>query len=112
MKNKEVFTTGEVAKICKVSQLTIIRRFDEGKLKGFKVPYSRARRIPLEYLIVFMKHNGIPLRYLVRFMEEKGIPPEYLTDFMREHKIPVVWLEPERLEIQDSPEQKPASLRA
>ena len=35
---KQVFTTGEAAEICKVSQQTIIRCFDSGRLKGFRVP--------------------------------------------------------------------------
>lgn len=58
---KSVFTTGEVAQICKVSQQTVIRCFDGGRLKGFRVPGSRFRRIPREALIQFMKDNGIPL---------------------------------------------------
>ena len=57
---KTVFTTGEAAKICKVSQQTIIRCFDNGQLKGFRVPGSRFRRIPREHLFSFMKENGIP----------------------------------------------------
>ena len=57
---KTVFTTGEAAKICKVSQQTIIRCFDSGQLKGFRVPGSRFRRIPRELLYKFMKENGIP----------------------------------------------------
>jgi excisionase family DNA binding protein len=57
---KTVFTTGEAAKICKVSQQTIIRCFDSGQLKGFRVPGSRFRRIPRESLYRFMKENGIP----------------------------------------------------
>ena len=57
---KTVFTTGEAAKICKVSQQTIIRCFDSGQLKGFRVPGSRFRRIPRESLYRFMKDNGIP----------------------------------------------------
>jgi excisionase family DNA binding protein len=57
---KTVFTTGEAAEICKVSQQTIIRCFDSGRLKGFRVPGSRFRRIPREALIAFMKDNGIP----------------------------------------------------
>ncbi len=57
---KTVFTTGEAAKICKVSQQTIIRCFDNGQLKGFRVPGSRFRRIPREHLFRFMKDNGIP----------------------------------------------------
>ena len=47
---KTVFTTGEAAKICKVSQQTIIRCFDSGQLKGFRVPGSRFRRIPRDAL--------------------------------------------------------------
>jgi two-component system OmpR family response regulator len=57
---KAVFTTGEAADICKVSQQTIIRCFDSGRLRGFRVPGSRFRRIPRDALIAFMKENGIP----------------------------------------------------
>jgi excisionase family DNA binding protein len=57
---KTVFTTGEAAKICKVSQQTIIRCFDSGALKGFRVPGSRFRRIPRDQLYLFMRDNGIP----------------------------------------------------
>ncbi|HAA51952.1 MAG TPA: regulator [Planctomycetaceae bacterium] len=57
---KTVFTTGEAAKICNVSQQTIIRCFDSGQLKGFRVPGSRFRRIPRDVLYRFMKDNGIP----------------------------------------------------
>lgn len=57
---KTVFTTGEAAKICKVSQQTIIRCFDSGQLKGFRVPGSRFRRIPRDQLFLFMRDNGIP----------------------------------------------------
>jgi excisionase family DNA binding protein len=57
---KTVFTTGEAAKICKVSQQTIIRCFDNGQLKGFRVPGSKFRRIPREALFRFMRDNNIP----------------------------------------------------
>ena len=60
VKMKTVFTTGEAAKICKVSQQTIIRCFDSGQLKGFRVPGSRFRRIPRNQLFGFMRDNGIP----------------------------------------------------
>ncbi len=59
-KYPDIFTTGEAAKICKVSQQTIIRCFDEGKLKGFRVPGSRFRRIPKNFLIEFMKAGEYP----------------------------------------------------
>ncbi len=57
---KQVFTTGEAAEICKVSQQTIIRCFDSGRLTGFRVPGSRFRRIPRKDLLQFMKSNDIP----------------------------------------------------
>lgn len=62
--DKRVFTTGEAAEVCNVSQQTIIRCFDSGRLQGFRVPGSRFRRIPREELIRFMKENGIPLEAL------------------------------------------------
>lgn len=58
---KDLYTTGEAADICKVSQQTIIRCFDSGRLKGFRVPGSRFRRIPRQSLVAFMKENNIPL---------------------------------------------------
>jgi excisionase family DNA binding protein len=64
-KMKDLFTTGEAADICKVSQQTIIRCFDAGRLDGFRVPGSRFRRIPRESLVKFMKDNSIPLDNLL-----------------------------------------------
>jgi two-component system response regulator RpaA len=58
---KDLFTTGEAAEICRVSQQTIIRCFDSGRLEGFRVPGSKFRRIPRRSLIKFMKENNIPL---------------------------------------------------
>ena len=61
---KKVFTTGEAAQVCKVSQQTIIRCFDSGRLNGFRVPGSRFRRIPREELLRFMRTNEIPVEIL------------------------------------------------
>jgi len=61
---KEVFTTGEVAEICNLSQQTVIRCFDSGRLHGYRVPGSRFRRIPRDALIQFMKEHKIPLDQL------------------------------------------------
>ncbi|MHC4497854.1 MAG: response regulator [Planctomycetota bacterium] len=58
---KDLLTTGEAAEICKVSQQTIIRCFDAGRLEGFRIPGSKFRRIPRQSLIKFMKENNIPL---------------------------------------------------
>ncbi len=61
LRDKQVFTTGEAAEVCQVSQQTIIRCFDAGRLRGFRVPGSRFRRIPREELLRFMRDNDIPL---------------------------------------------------
>ena len=60
-KRKDLFTSGEAAEICRISQQTIIRCFDSGRLEGFRVPGSRLRRIPRQSLIRFMKENNIPI---------------------------------------------------
>ncbi len=61
MKQKAVYTTGEAAEVCKLSQQTIIRCFDSGQLQGFRVPGIKFRRIPRNLLVKFMKDNNIPL---------------------------------------------------
>ncbi len=61
LRHKTVFTTGEAAEICGLSQQTIIRCFDSGQLGGFRVPGSKFRRIPRDKLLKFIKENGIPL---------------------------------------------------
>lgn len=60
-KIKDLLTTGEAAEICNVSQQTIIRCFDSGRLAGFRIPGSRFRRIPRESLIRFMRKNNMPM---------------------------------------------------
>lgn len=59
--DKEVLTTGEVAKICNVAPRTVSKWFDSGTLKGYRIPGSRDRRIPTGELVKFMKAHGIPL---------------------------------------------------
>lgn len=58
---KEVLTTGEVAKICNVAPRTVSKWFDSGALKGYRIPGSRDRRIPAAELIRFMRAHNIPL---------------------------------------------------
>jgi excisionase family DNA binding protein len=58
---KDVLTTGEVAKICHVAPRTVSKWFDTGKLRGYRIPGSRDRRIPVQQLVAFMKQHGMPL---------------------------------------------------
>ena len=76
---KKVFTTGQVAKICKVAPRTVSKWFDSGRLRGYRIPGSQDRRIPREQLIKFLKEHGMPLGEL----EEEGW-----------HKILIIGAEP------------------
>ena len=57
----KVFTTGQVAKICKVAPRTVSKWFDSGRLSGYRIPGSQDRRIPRDSLIKFLKEHGMPL---------------------------------------------------
>lgn len=61
---KTVLTTGDVARICNVAPRTVSKWFDTGQLRGYRIPGSKDRRIPLDQLIRFMKAHGIPLNGL------------------------------------------------
>jgi len=58
---KDVLTTGQVATVCHVAPRTVSKWFDSGKLKGYRIPGSRDRRIPIDQLIAFMRAHGLPL---------------------------------------------------
>ncbi|MHC4066875.1 MAG: helix-turn-helix domain-containing protein, partial [Planctomycetota bacterium] len=60
-KNKEVLTTGQVAKICNVAPRTVSKWFDSGQLRGYRIPGSKDRRIPVSQLVRFMRAHNIPL---------------------------------------------------
>jgi excisionase family DNA binding protein len=60
-KLKDVLTTGQVAQICNVAPRTVTKWFDSGQLKGYRIPGSRDRRIPVSELIRFMKAHNIPV---------------------------------------------------
>lgn len=58
---KDVLTTGEVAKICNVAPRTVSKWFDNGQLKGYRIPGSKDRRIPMAELVKFMRAHSIPM---------------------------------------------------
>ena len=63
-KGKNVLTTGDVAKICNVAPRTVSKWFDNGQLRGYRIPGSKDRRIPVNELAKFMKVNNIPFTAL------------------------------------------------
>ena len=58
---KSVLTTGDVAKICNVAPRTVSKWFDTGQLRGYRIPGSKDRRIPVDQLERFMRAHGMPL---------------------------------------------------
>jgi excisionase family DNA binding protein len=61
---KDVLTTGEVARLCHVAPRTVSKWFDTGKLRGYRIPGSRDRRIPRNHLLAFMRAHGLPMEAL------------------------------------------------
>jgi len=59
-KGKDVLTTGDVAKICHVAPRTVSKWFDNGQLKGYRIPGSKDRRIPVTELVRFMRVHNMP----------------------------------------------------
>jgi len=59
-KGKNVLTTGDVAKICHVAPRTVSKWFDNGQLRGYRIPGSKDRRIPVTELVRFMKVHNMP----------------------------------------------------
>jgi excisionase family DNA binding protein len=70
-RNKDVLTTGEVARICKVAPRTVTKWFDSGQLRGYRIPGSKDRRIPITQLIRFMRQNNMPLEGMMHFTKTR-----------------------------------------
>jgi len=58
MKKQPVYTTGQVAEICGCSAKTVAKWFDDGKIKGHRIPGTQDRRIPHEHLAEFLRRSG------------------------------------------------------
>ena len=59
-----VYTTGQVARICKVAPRTVATWFDSGRLKGYRIPGSQDRRVPRESMVQFLNEHNLPLSFL------------------------------------------------
>ncbi len=67
-----VFTTGQVARVFSVNINTVIKWFDDGKLKGFRLPRSNERRIYRESVVEFMTEHDISQELLRVFDDEQS----------------------------------------
>jgi len=88
-RNKDVLTTGEVARICKVAPRTVTKWFDSGQLHGYRIPGSKDRRIPVAQLVRFMRQNNMPLEGMLHFtktriliVDDEGDIVEMLRDLL------------------------------
>lgn len=57
---EEVFTTGGVAKLCRVSSRTAAKWIDSGLLKGWRVPGGKDRRVARKDLVTFLEAYQMP----------------------------------------------------
>ncbi len=63
MKHKidvDSLTTGQIARVARVSQQTIIRAIDKGHLIGYRLPVSGHRRVLINEVEKWMDSTGIP----------------------------------------------------
>jgi two-component system, OmpR family, response regulator RpaA len=58
---RETFTTGQVAKMIHVHTRTVAKWMDQGKLRGYRMPGSQARRVPREALLAFLNEYGLAI---------------------------------------------------
>lgn len=71
---------------------TVSKWFDSGELKGYRVPGSKDRRIPVNDLIRFMRHHGMPLGALdsgktrILIVDQDGERAESLVSSLARHE--------------------------
>jgi excisionase family DNA binding protein len=63
-RDKDVLTTGDVARCCRVTIRTVIKWFDQGRLEGYRLPGSGDRRFPRAAVERFMVESDLPLDVL------------------------------------------------
>lgn len=56
---RNVLSTGEIARLCKVAPRTVTQWIDNGDLKGFRIPGSKDRRVPTDELRAFLKRFNL-----------------------------------------------------
>lgn len=57
---RQLYSTGDVAKICGVTINTVVKWFEAGELKGKRTSATGARRITRRSLFSFLRRRGFP----------------------------------------------------
>jgi hypothetical protein len=81
---RSVLTTGDVARVCEVAPRTVAKWFDRGDLKGWKIPGSPDRRVPVQSLREFMARHGMPTAELDRLVYLTVLAIEVPTEVLDE----------------------------
>ena len=76
MNNIDVFTTSDVAKICRVSTRIVTKWFDGGDLIGYRLPGSKHRRFTYYQIREFMDTNAMPVGWLDAAVVAKTCKPK------------------------------------
>lgn len=66
----EVLTTGQVAKICRVSPGTVARWCTENRLLHYAIPGAMHRRVEVSQLRLFMAAHSLPMHWLEEGVKE------------------------------------------
>lgn len=78
-RDKDVLTTGDVARLCRVTIRTVIKWYETGRLEGYRLPGSRDRRFTRVAVERFMRASSIPLDLLAP-REANGRPKVLVVD--------------------------------
>lgn len=56
-----IYTTGQIARICSVAPLTVVKWIDKGHLKGYRLPGGTDRRVTCEEFKKFLIAQDMPI---------------------------------------------------
>ena len=89
MKSNDVFTTSDVAIICRVSTRIVTKWFDRGILGGYRLPGSKHRRFTRTHIRDFMAKQEMPLDWLDEAVEwrKTGQKLKVLKGYRSEEEI-------------------------
>lgn len=86
---RNILTTGQVAKVCKVSVRTICNWMESGLLKGWRLPGSDDRRFLLSEVVSTMKKHQMDLGDLEQFSSPKCLIYGHVPDRLKEKLAPL-----------------------
>lgn len=69
--DRDLFTTGQISRMYRVSPRTVSKWIDTGILRGYRLPMSKDRRVTRTNLVAFLKQYEIPLRGLEDYDERR-----------------------------------------